>query len=312
MSIEQWSEAAQSRARQYWTPQRVEQLTGGKDLTIRPDTDARLLRGLGLLHRDGSMPADRRRKYFQLNHMIRLLRPPLQELMSEGAPVHIVDAGCGRSYLTLALAWSFQHFYDHEARVLGIDRNIELVNECRRRAELCGLSERVRYAATDLSDADVEREWEQKFDSPSDISAVISLHACDTATDYAIALGVDLGAPMIAVAPCCQAELARAWAQLAKDDVQGPFRAVWNSPHLRREHAASVTDALRALLLRAAGYETRVVQFVASQHTPKNTLIRAVRRCDADANARVEYDALKDSTGGAPIILESLLDTLRV
>src|SRR5205823_6267998 len=126
---------------------------------------------------------------------------------------------------------------------------------------------------------------------------------CDTATCDAIALGVEIGAELIAVAPCCQAELARGWAALDLRGAAGPFATIRAAPHLRRETAALVTDAMRALLLRAAGYEVLAMEFVPSEHTRKNTLIRAIRRGAPDPAARDEYEALREATGGAGVAL---------
>jgi hypothetical protein len=142
----------------------------------------------------------------------------------------------------------------------------------------------------------------ESFEPNGKLHAILALHACDTATDDAIALGLRHGAELIAVAPCCQAELARAWAELATSRT-GPMQPLWSTPHLRREAAAVITDTMRALLLRAAGYETRVVEFVPSQHTPKNTLIRAMRRGGPDEAAVAQYFGLLDATGGAGISL---------
>jgi hypothetical protein len=155
-----------------------------------------------------------------------------------------------------------------------------------------------------------------------DVHAVLALHACDTATCDAIALGVERAVDLIAVAPCCQAELARAWAELAAAPAApadpapaGPaapvtparpaaeaFGPIWRAPHLRRELAAHVTDAMRALLLRAAGYRVTALQFIAAEHTQKNTLLRALRGAPEPA-ARVEYDALVAATGGRGLAL---------
>ena len=126
-----------------------------------------------------------------------------------------------------------------------------------------------------------------------------------TATDDAIALGWRCEAELIAVAPCCQAELAAKWAALAEATDDGAFRPLWESPHLRRTSAATVTDALRTLLLRAGGYDVTALEFVASTHTPKNTLIRAMRRRALDVTAIERYAALRRATGDAGIALET-------
>jgi hypothetical protein len=139
------------------------------------------------------------------------------------------------------------------------------------------------------------------------VHVLVALHACDTASDEALALGVSWGAELIAAAPCCQAELARRWADLAAAGAHGPFAPVWRSPHLRREAGATMTDALRLLLLRGCGYDATAMEFVASGHTPKNTLLRAVRTGIPDREAFAEYASLRDATGGADIRLAALL-----
>ncbi len=290
------AEAFEERAREFWTESELHRVTEGKDLMILPTNAPWLLRTLGLLHRDASMPPPQVRKFLQLNHMLRLLRPPLLELMERGKPLRIVDAGCGLSYLTLSLAWCLRHVLSFEATIVGVDRNAELIESCRVAAERVGLADSMSFEAVAID----------AFESAARPDVVLSLHACDVATDHAIALGWRADAELIAVAPCCQAELARAWAALAESD-EGPLRPVWETPHLRREAAATVTDTMRTLLLRAAGYETRVVEFVPSQHTPKNTLIRAMRRGSRDEDALARYRALRDATGGAGIGLERAL-----
>ncbi|MGM0556082.1 MAG: class I SAM-dependent methyltransferase [Myxococcota bacterium] len=305
---EQWRKAFTRKARDYWTPERVQEVTGGKDLLVMPDEAPALLRALGLLHRDASMPPKEVRKYLQLNHMLWLLGPPLRELMERYETLTFVDAGCGRSYLTTALAWCFEHVWEYPVRVLGVDRNAKLIDECRRRTEMTGLQDVLRYAAEDLEDVTLGEVWKTTFGGElGELHALISLHACDTATDDAIALAIEHGAELIAVAPCCQAELARGWQALADDDEDGAFGPVWSTPQLRRSAAATMTDTFRTLLITAAGYETRAVEFVASEHTPKNTLIRAIRRSDGDAEALREYRELREATGGVGIKLERLL-----
>lgn len=289
---ERWAQEFELRARAVWTDDAVHRVTEGKDLPILPSNAPTLLRALGLLHRDASMPPPQVRKFLQLNHMIRMLRPPLLELIERGEPLRLVDAGCGLSYLTLSLAWCFRHVFRHPATLVGIDRDERRVAAGRASAAQLDLDDVLTFQAGAIG----------AFEPDGKVHAILALHACDTATDDAIALGLRHGAELIAVAPCCRAELARAWAELATS-AAGPLQPLWSTPHLRREAAAVITDTMRALLLRAAGYETRVVEFVPSQHTPKNTLIRAMRRGGPDADAKRQYEALRDATGGADISL---------
>jgi protein-L-isoaspartate O-methyltransferase len=292
MSRARWSEEINGRARAYWSDERLGQLLGDKRPVISPREGAVLLRALGLSHDDGSLPPAQVRKYFQINHMVALLGPALRDLRARHSTIRLLDAGCGRSYLTLLLAWCARHVWAHPLEVIGIDRDAAVIDEARRRTELADLSDVVRFEVGDVQAA-----------APRDIHGVVALHACDTATCDALALGIARGADLLAVAPCCQAELARAWADLSERNATGAFAPIWRMPQLRREAAADVTDAMRAELLRAAGYEVTAMEFVPAEHTRKNTLIVACRRGPPDPAARRAYEALRDATGGADIKL---------
>ena len=310
-----WAIELEATARAYWTPERTAAATGGKDLLIRPGEAALLLRALGLLNGDASLPPNQHRKYLQINHMVGVLEPAFAALRARHGRLRLLDAGCGRSYLTLLLAWCARHVWGHPLEVLGVDRNPAVIAECRRRTELAGLDDVVRFEATALDQLDAGAAWARGFGAAPPagepiVHGVIALHACDTATCDALALGVGLGAELLAVAPCCQAELARGWAALADGDGDGPFAPVWRMPHLRRETAAHVTDAMRTLLLRAAGYQVTAMEFVPAEHTRKNTLIRAVRSEAPDAAARAQYVELTRATGGVGLGLAARLGVL--
>ena len=294
-----WADELTDRARAHWTADRTAQLLGDKTPVLRPAEAAVLLRALGLVRADASMPPDKVRKYFQINHMVAVLGPVLRELRARHPRIRLLDAGCGRSYLTLLLAWCGRHVWDHPIEVLGIDHDPALIAEARRRAELAELGDVVTLEVGAIAGTD-PAAWRAQ-----PIHGVVALHACDTATCDALALGISLGADLLAVAPCCQAELARGWAGLAERGATGPFAPVWRSPHLRREAGADVTDAMRTALLRAAGYDVLAIEFVPAEHTRKNTLIRALRRDAPDPAAHAEYVALRDATGGIGIRLGS-------
>lgn len=345
------------RARAHWTPARLAELARGKALLLPPIEAAPLLRTIGLLHRDASMPPRQVRKYWQVSHMVTLLGAALRGLLAEHGTVRILDAGCGRSYLSLALAWVAEHRWGGRVQLLGVDRNTDVIAECRRRARFAQLDHALRFRAEELGALELDGAWREAFprEPPGALHALLSLHACDTATCDALALAVRLRASLIAVAPCCQAELARGWAGLAgvvaadaaaephagagtagalRERLAGattatasatstvgaatppaasPFRAIWSMPHLRRETAADVTDAMRALLLRACGYQVSAIEFVPSEHTRKNTLIKALAVPAAPAaavearRAAAEYQALVAATGGVGLGLAARL-----
>lgn len=320
---EEWAEQFAERARAYWTPSRTEELVRDKALAVLPGEAPVLLRALGLLHRDASMPPAERRKFFQINHMVAMLGPSIRELVAARdpaqiehtveprralEPLRIVDAGCGRSYLTLLLAHAIPRLHGVPVQVLGVDRNADVIAESARRTEAAAMSATVKHLASPLDALDVRAAFQHAFslsEAPR-VDALVALHACDTATDDAIVLGVGLDATLLALAPCCQAELARRWRDVPPS-TKDAFAPIRRTPHLRREVASLVTDTMRQLLLRAAGYECWALELVPTEHTPKNLMLRAMNRRTPDEAARAEYEALRAATGGVGIALEDRL-----
>ena len=248
----------------------------------------------------------------QTHQLVTLVEPMLSDLMAAHDVVRVVDLGCGRSYLTVLLAWCFRELWKHPAQILGVDQQAVLVAKCRRRAPLMNLDKGLRFEVAPISGLDICATWRRAFEeTPGEplVHAVLALHACDTATDEALAVGIRSVAPFIAVVPCCQAELASHWATLAAEGRAGALAPLWQSPHLRREAGATLTDALRTLLLRAHGYRVTAMEAVPSEHTPKNTLLRAVRGSPAAdvVAARAEYVELKAACGGPVLALERAL-----
>ena len=289
--MSQWREAFEARARDHWTPARLQQLLQGKALLVTPANAPCLLRSMGILDAHAQLQPTRVRKFRQINHLLRFLEPALAQLGP--GPLSFIDAGCGRSALGFLLAW----WFDGRARILGIDRSSEVIDGCRERAEQTGLP--LAFAVADLDDADLDGLWTAAWGDPLVLDGLLAPHACDTATDAALALGIHREATFVAVAPCCQAELARAWEPL---DQLGVLQ---HNPHFRRTLAATVTDAMRVELLGAAGYDVRAVEFVEAHHTPKNTLIYGHRT--GRPGSRAGYDALVSQTGGQGIALAGLL-----
>lgn len=304
----QWSADFTRKARAYWSGEQQRRLVGDKRLLLPPDRAPLLLRALGLLNGDASMPPGRVPKYRQINHMLALVLPALEELARRCGGIDLVDAGCGRSYLSMLAAWWLRQ-EGVPVRILGIDRNEELLQTCRRRAEAAGLGDALRFHAADIG-GDPGTAWGTAFGRPLEVlHGVLSLHACDTATDDALVLAVRHRAPLVAVAPCCQSELARRWAARAEADPGHPMAGLWRIPHLRRAAAATLTDVYRLLLLRACGYRARAAEFVESVHTAKNTLVWGVRHEETSAmqTAAEEYRALRRVHGDEAIGLEAQL-----
>jgi len=225
-------------------------------------------------------------KYRQVQHYVELLRPlPLWERER----IRVVDAGCGKAYMSLALV-AYGREVGTRVDLVGLDANPHVIETVREIAQRLGYDE-VEFHATTI----------EAYEDEEPVDLLVSLHACDTATDEAIAAGVRLAADAIVVAPCCHRELAGQIAAREKD-------AVLRHGLLLGRQADLLTDALRASALEALGYRVDVIEFVSAEHTAKNLMIRAVRapsRPRAE-RARREYDELAGRWGVEPA-LERLL-----
>lgn len=306
---ERWAADISERCKAYWTESQTHGQFGSKNLILPPADYGPLLRSMGLLKADGSMSPDSVRKYMQISHMLTLLEPYVRTLAESHPVVRILDLACGNSYLTLVLAASIAQRISHPAEILGVDRNERLIQACRERAWRLQLDSSLRFEASLINHVNLRQTWERSFPTSKDPAPhmVVALHACDTATDDAIALGLATKADLIAVVPCCQAELARKWAARVSNDPSSPLNPVWIWPHMRRELGATVTDLLRTLLLKACGYDAYATEFVPSNHTPKNTMIRAQRTDDVNPERMLDYLRVRSQFGGESIHLEELL-----
>lgn len=235
---------------------------------------------------------DKRR---QVQHYIELLRPlPLWERDR----IRVVDAGCGKAYMSLALV-AYGREVGTRVELVGIDANPGVIDTVRGIAEQLGYDEAWFVATTIAEYADIGVGSTEPTSGGADepIDMLVSLHACDTATDEAIAAGVRLGAEAIVVAPCCHHELA---AQIARNEKDGLLR----HGLLLGRQADLVTDALRAAALESLGYRVDVIEFVAAEHTAKNVMLRALRDPSParEARAGAEFAELRDRYGVDPAI----------
>ena len=223
-----------------------------------------------------------RDKERQVQHYVELLRPlPIWERER----IRVVDAGCGKAYMSLALV-AYGREVGTRVELVGIDVNPTVIETVRGVASSLGYDE-ARFEVTAIAD----------YASDEPIDLLVSLHACDTATDEAIAAGVRLGADAIVLAPCCHHELA---AQIATREKDGLLR----HGLLLGRQADLVTDALRAARLEIAGYRVEVMEFVSAEHTAKNVMLRAERAPSRPraARAAAEFVELRDRFGVDPAI----------
>jgi SAM-dependent methyltransferase len=230
----------------------------------------------------------------QIDAFLRALESTLDDV-PEG-PLRVVDLGCGNAYLSFA-AYRYLSGRGGDVSLIGVDVRADQRARNTAIAERLGCADRVRFEAGTILDAPLDGA-----------DVVLALHACDTATDEALARGVRWRARYILAAPCCHHDIA---AQLRGRPAPDPYQIITRQPILRERFADVLTDSLRAALLRLHGYRVDVVEFVDSRHTPRNLLLRA-RRTGAPAtpDQRAEYAALTTAWGVTPA-LERLLGYCR-
>ena len=259
---------------------------------LLPGESTALLRELHLLTRDGDLNADSLRKLKQVNHLVRLLSPAVEDVLSRfGDPV-IVDCGAGKGYLPFVLHELFLGPAG-KGTLLAVESRPELARAAEERAGRLGFA-RMRFVAAEVSEAEL----------PPRVHLVTALHACDTATDDALLLAIRRGADHVAVVPCCQAELARQLAQAKAPDAVDA--ALFEHPWHRREFGAHLTNVIRALALEASGYQVTVTELAGWEHSIKNELILGAKVRARSAKARAALDALLASSGVRPKLVRAL------
>ncbi|MBQ9135913.1 MAG: SAM-dependent methyltransferase [Lachnospiraceae bacterium] len=215
--------------------------------------------GLGVQTPDGKIVKARYDKFRQINRYLEFIEDILKKLPTD-RPVRIIDFGCGKSYLTFAMYYYLHELKGYEVRVTGLDLKEDVIDLCNKLAGEYGY-EYLQFEKGDIS----------TYEGAQAVDMVVTLHACDTATDYAMYKAVQWGAKVILAVPCCQHEVNR---QIACDEL----KQILKYGLIKERISALITDAVRANLLEEMGYETQILEFIDMEHTPKNLLIRAVRK----------------------------------
>lgn len=212
---------------------------------------------LGVMTQNGSIVNAHYDKFRQINRFLEYIEDILPSLPT-GRELRILDFGCGKSYLTFAIYYYLKVLKGYPVRITGLDLKEDVIRHCNELAVKYGY-DKLEFLCGDIA----------YYDGCSQVDMVVTLHACDTATDYALAKAVGWGAKVILSVPCCQHELNKQM----KNDLLSP---VLHYGILKERMAALVTDGLRAQILEANGYRTQILEFIDMAHTPKNLLIRAV------------------------------------
>lgn len=249
------------------------------------------LQDLGVMTSEGKIVRTRYDKFRQINRFLEFIEDVLPHLKRD-REITILDFGCGKSYLTFAVYYYLRELKGCDVRIIGLDLKKDVIRKCSRLAEKYG------YEKLKFYEGSIE-----EFEGVSHVDMVITLHACDTATDYALYKAVHWGADVILSVPCCQHELNQ---QLSGDSL----RPVTDYGILKERFAAMATDAIRGGLLEGMGYETQILEFIEMEHTPKNLLIRAVKGKRASAEKWEKTLEFCESFGFKPT-LKTLLEEER-
>ena len=245
-----------------------------KNLPLAAFDSAALLRITGISDGDGRVRASMRGKYDQVNEFLKVIEDVVggngERETGNGKEFTVEDCGCGKAYLTLALYFYLTQVMKFPAvRVIGVDRREDVISAAQKMAQQLDVSDQVEFVATELSSFDIKNALPD-VQKPR-VDMVISLHACDTATDEAMAKGVEWGSRYIVSAPCCQHELQKAIGPQS----DASFAGVLRHGILRERMCDILTDAFRAMILRILGFKTQVVEFVSPDATARNILLRA-------------------------------------
>ena len=222
-----------------------------KQYILKEGCPVDFLVGLGVQTPDGRIAKNKYDKFRQINRYLEFIEDILDQLPREGQ-LHVIDFGCGKSYLTFAMYYYLHVLQGRDIRITGLDLKADVIHRC---------NEQLHFQVGDIS----TYEGEQRVDM------VVSLHACDTATDYALEKAVNWGARVILAVPCCQHEVNR---QIRCESLA----PLLHYGIIKERMSALITDAIRAGLLEQRGYDTQILEFIDMEHTPKNLLIRAVKR----------------------------------
>lgn len=236
-----------------------------KNYILEENTPVAFLQDLGVQSTEGKIIKSKFDKFRQINRFLEYIADILPYLPKERT-VRIVDFGCGKSYLTFAMYYYLHVLKQYDVEIIGLDLKQDIISRCRQ------LSEKYGYDGLHFYQGDI-----QSYQGKEQIDMVVTLHACDTATDHALNQAVKWNARVILSVPCCQHEL--------NGQIRcGELDSLFSYGLIRERTAALFTDALRGELMEAQGYDTQILEFIDMEHTPKNIMLRCIRRSRGDDN----------------------------
>ena len=241
-----------------------------KNYIIKEGVPVPFLVVLGVMTAEGKVVASRYSKFRQINRFLEFVNDVLPYVVNEGQPVRVADFGCGKSYLTFAVHYFLTEIKKVPCQIEGLDLKKDVIDFCNQTAGKLGL-ENLNFRVGNISD----------YSGATDPDIVMTLHACDTATDFALQYAVGRNAKAILSVPCCQHQINTQITNNRKGNIKqpdSPLEPILKHGLLREKFSSLLTDALRAEWLEQQGYKVQLLEFIDEEHTPKNSLIRAVKK----------------------------------
>lgn len=266
-------------------PVKIQSHNRVKQYILKEGIPVPFLVDLGVMNKEGKVHTHSYDKFKQINRFLEFIEDILPSLQKD-REVTILDFGCGKSYLTFAMYYYLKELKGYDVNIIGLDLKEDVIKKCSGLARKYGY-EKLHFLQGDIAD----------YEGVNKVDMVVTLHACDKATDYALAKAVEWDAEVILSVPCCQHELN----YRIQNDLLEP---VLKYGILKERMSALITDGIRAELLESEGYHTQILEFIDMEHTPKNLLIRAVKTGDKAPVAKLSQ--MTDAFNGH-LTLEKLL-----
>jgi SAM-dependent methyltransferase len=258
-----------------------------RDYYIKIGSADALLKEIGIMTKEGKIKNDKIRKYNQIDHYVELLEGVLDKL-PQNQIVNILDCGCGKSYLSFVLNYYLTEVKRKKCHFIGLDHSEEVIESSKKMASNLNYRN-MEFHAIDINDYSPNKK----------IHVVLSLHACDTATDMALALGIKVESDVIIAVPCCHKEFLSQY-------TYEPFKNIVKHGVFKSRMADLLTDGMRSLMLEAKGYDVSVVEYISPLETPKNLMIRAIKMRNENDKAMDEYFSLMSSLNVYPALYSLL------
>lgn len=263
-----------------------------KQYILQEGTPVPFLVDLGVQTIEGKTVQSKSDKFKQINRYLEFIRDVLPQLPKD-KEISIIDFGCGKSYLTFALYYFLHEKQNLQVRIIGLDLKQDVIEHCNQLRTKYGYSG-LQFLYGDIS----------TYTGADQVDMVVTLHACDTATDYALYKAVKWGAKVILSVPCCQHELNR---QIDNE----MMKPILKYGLVKERMSALITDAIRADLLENCGYETQILEFIDMEHTPKNILIRAIKKEQQDFTLDSKLEVFLDEFHLEPTLLKLMKDEMQ-